>query len=398
MSSITRRTPAGTVALAGITFTLSALLLVSGRHAEAEEELDKTQEELCHKACDDLPLTQVVQDGAVSGSGTDAAAVLLGCHGSCELVGLTGGFARRDSLHWNENLAVAMECSGANRIFHIPCTDAKGVWALNSEECPALPTTFRGQHLQKPVAHLDVAIIGELKMWRWKQLEIPDKTCGVYWADQRAHDKGCSGALRIYHVRCERSDGNWSTDCDDRRPQTFLGKQVSRQKRLGDKAWSEVAIEDPTCGAVPAEASADWADTGAHKKDCRGSNRIYHVRCERPDGNWSTDCPDMPVSRLFRGATLASVPIRLEDRSWTEAVVPDPTCTVGWADERAHRKDCDGPYRIYHVRCERSGGGWSIDCADMEKRLFRGLPMMKGPSRLGDRAWTEVGIPDATCQ
>jgi hypothetical protein len=57
---------------------------------------------------------------------------------------------------------------------------------------------------------------------RWTEVAGADATCGINWADVSAHHKGCRGpGQHIYHVRCERPDGNWSQDCSDMHTRTF---------------------------------------------------------------------------------------------------------------------------------------------------------------------------------
>jgi hypothetical protein len=71
----------------------------------------------------------------------------------------------------------------------------------------------------------------------------------VDWAVSldRAHDKGCRGAFRYYHVRCEFPDRNWCDKCADMpfdpTRRLFNNKQMLLPPgRLADRAWAEVAV------------------------------------------------------------------------------------------------------------------------------------------------------------
>ena len=99
----------------------------------------------------------------------------------------------------------------------------------------------------------------------------------------------------------------------------FLGQTMTRPPvRLSDRAWTEVAVDCPQLLRVGETVA--WADGRAHDKGCRGNERIWHVRCEFSDGNWSDKCRDME-SRAFRGLPMTRPPIRLSDRAWTEVAV-----------------------------------------------------------------------------
>ena len=243
------------------------------------------------------------------------------------------------------------------------------------------------------------------------------------WADARAHDKGCRGAAHIFHVRCERSDQDWSDRCPDMSKRLFRGSEMTTEPvRLPDKAWTEVAIADGVCGPLPASqgnvGAADWADARAHDKGCRGAAHIFHVRCERPDQSWSTECADMPM-RQFLGSAMGAAPTRLADKAWTEVYSADGTCTpptdtaksrcreecdnilgpgvnnalgdafsgnnetspigvvivgchgycegtrhadlasLNWYEKWAAAKECDGVNRVYHIPCTDGDGVWA---------------------------------------
>src|SRR5436190_1823650 len=89
-------------------------------------------------------------------------------------------------------------------------------------------------------------------------------------------------------------------------------------------------------------ADVDWADARAHDKGCRGTAHIFHVRCEHPDGSWSTECADMP-NGLFRGIKMAGDPVRLPDKAWTEVTILDGTCEPLPTDTAKGRcgQECD---------------------------------------------------------
>ena len=69
---------------------------------------------------------------------------------------------------------------------------------------------------------------------------------GVWWADDRAHEKQwCgNGAVQVYHVRCEFANGDWSTHCGDMERRTFRGRAMSKDPvRLPDRAWTQVELQ-----------------------------------------------------------------------------------------------------------------------------------------------------------
>ncbi len=77
------------------------------------------------------------------------------------------------------------------------------------------------------------------------------------WADNRAHDKGCNNKTRVWHVRCEFSNGGWSHNCSNRSSASFRGIDVVSQRRLSDRAWSEVRTADASCGWPVQAATPD---------------------------------------------------------------------------------------------------------------------------------------------
>ena len=261
------------------------------------------------------------------------------------------------------------------------------------------------------------------------------------WADARAHDKGCRDGAHIFHVRCERSDQDWSDRCSDMPKRQFRGSTMTKDPvRLPDRAWTEVAVADGVCGPLPASQGnvgvPDWADGLAHDKGCRGYAHLFHVRCERPDGSWSTECADMP-KRLFRGIEMAGDPVRLTDKAWTEVIITDGTCeplstetakgrcrqecddmlksavidafgnvggsgesgsevgvalvacqaycdstrhadlaSLNWYEKWAVAKECAGVNRLYHIPCTDGDGVWA---SARDKDRCPGFPnTMKG--------------------
>ena len=91
----------------------------------------------------------------------------------------------------------------------------------------------------------------------------------------------------------------------------------------GNEKKSKSVGAQPTSKDPP--KFADWADNRAHDKGCHGPERIFHVRCERPDGNWSDRCTDMPL-QPFRRVPMTKAPVRLADKAWTEVAILDPAC------------------------------------------------------------------------
>jgi hypothetical protein len=213
---------------------------------------------------------------------------------------------------------------------------------------------------------------------------------GLAWADLRAHFKHCIvEGFSVYHVRCEDSQGNSSTECADL-SQDALFRGVPQQKvprRLDDRAWTQATIADQHC-------SLRWNHEGMHNKGyCKSGGRVYHARCELPDGTPSLECAALPRG-TFGGRKIVGDPVRLADRAWAEVVLEDPECLVSWRDDRAHWKSSNNGVTVFHVRCEDSHGGASTACPDMPQRSFLGRKMAENPTRLSDEAWTEVKVRD----
>lgn len=153
---------------------------------------------------------------------------------------------------------------------------------------------------------------------------MPSAALAQSWNERQAHDKNCRGNTRIWHARCELANGGWSHACPNSGFQTFKGLPVERQGRLPDRAWTEVATRDPSCGwPTPAR----WADERAHDKGCAGSTHLWHVRCESSAGA-QTSCADRADNR-FRGAHVFRQ-LRLPDRAWSAVATQDTAC--GWSD------------------------------------------------------------------
>ena len=205
------------------------------------------------------------------------------------------------------------------------------------------------------------------------------------WYERGAHDKGCFDNVQTYHVRCEDPNGQWSTACTDMPRGNFKGKPMLVDPiRLPDRAWTEVKVQCENPSAF------SWYERGAHDKGCSDNVQTYHVRCEDPNGQWSTACTDMPRGN-FKSKPMLIDPIRLPDRAWTEVKVQCKSPSAfSWYERGAHDKGCWNNVQTYHVRCEDPNGQWSTACTDMPRGNFKGKPMLNNPKRLSDRAWTEV--------
>lgn len=216
-----------------------------------------------------------------------------------------------EDLIWAENRAHAKDCDPASgtRIWHVRCEDAAGNYATNCTDL-APDALFKGEPQARPPVR---APAGDPA---WTEVVIADEACVPSWNFADAHDKGrCAGGGRIYHVRCELA-GAWSTHCpalpapgDDPGGRRF----VVPAKALEDPAWAEVVLEDDRCGLA-------WNDSRAHDKGCWNGVQTWHVRCETPNGAWSTACPDM-ADRSFKNKQMVAPPKRLPDRAWTEVKV-----------------------------------------------------------------------------
>lgn len=235
---------------------------------------------------------------------------------------------------------------------------------------------------------------------------IRGEACGklpeeLMWAENRAHPKECNTlkGTRIWHVRCEDESGQYSTNCNDYIPEgtllkdaKFKGKPLESSPIRApkqDPGWTQIEIADEAC-------TVDWNSAGAHDKNwCADGGRVYHVRCELPDGSPSLHCKDVkgvPKGDLGGNPIIGNAKI-LEDPAWAEVVVKDPRCRVSWNEQGAHRKECVGGVQTYHVRCERSNGQWDTACLSMQPGgIFKGKPVVGNPRRLPDKAWTEVKI------
>jgi hypothetical protein len=350
--------------------------------------------------------------------------------------------AATDKVDWADSRALDKGCRGWTHVFHVRCEFPDG---SASQSCPDMPTrSFLGSSMYSGPSRLPDRA--------WTEVYLSDGTCSplpsdtakarcrqkcddalgpavanslengggseagvvivachgvceakrhvdvhsVGWYEKWAEPKECAGPNRVYNIPCTDGDGVWVEALGDKDkcpalPNSYFGKTPLKVQDINGLAsvWKRFEIPHDSC-------KADWADARAHDKGCRGTSHIFHAACERPDRSYSLDCSNMPT-RQFRGSTMTTAPVRLGDKAWTEVAISDATCSVGWADARAHDKGCRGTSHIFHVRCERPDGGWSLDCSDLPTRQFRGSTMTTTPVRLGDRTWTEVAISDATC-
>ncbi len=90
------------------------------------------------------------------------------------------------------------------------------------------------------------------------------------WTENRAHAKSCKNKAKIWHVRCEHSNGRWSTACPNSSFRTFKGLPVLKQHRLPDRAWTEVAVKDPACG-WPIRESFSLPQIAGSPNDVKGA-------------------------------------------------------------------------------------------------------------------------------
>jgi hypothetical protein len=362
------------------------------------------------------------------------------------------------AVDWADLRAQEKGCRGTSHIFHVRCEREDLGW---SDRCADMPRRqFRGFTMTEDPKRLDDKAWTEVAVADGVCGPMPaaaGAAPAADWAYGRAHDKDCRGYGHLFHVRCERPDGSSSTECADMPKGNFRGVMMAGDPvRLPDKAWTEVVIVDKTCqpldpntskgrcrqecddmlkGAVIEAmgnvgsgesgsevgvailachglcesmkhadfASLGWNDKWAAPKECAGVNRVYHVPCADGDGIWAQArdkdrCPPFPET--MKGKPLAK---QSEDLTgnlmlvWRRFEIPDDSCKMDWADAGAHDKGCRGTSHIFHVRCERPGGSWTDECADMPMRQFRNAAMTTAPARLPDKAWTEVAITDATC-
>jgi hypothetical protein len=227
-------------------------------------------------------------------------------------------------------------------------------------------------------------------------------------SEARAEDKGCTweqNGERKVHVPCRsllmsppkaaRFDLSVYQPGDNRQPgcraprgNRFWGRPLARTAQsLDDRFWADIRIKDQQC-------TASWATSlsRAHNKGCRNGRQTYHVRCELPDGSYSTLCENLPRGS-FNNLPMLDVPTRLSDRAWTEVAVSCPQ--AAWADKTMHNKGCpNAGMQVYHVRCENPDGSWSTQCTD----IVPGTTSMNGrlvlqAKRLPDRAWSEIWQP-----
>jgi hypothetical protein len=144
--------------------------------------------------------------------------------------------------------------------------------------------------------------------------------------------------------------------------------------------------------------AVDWADARAHDKGCSGTARIFHVRCERPDGGWSHDCPDMP-KRSFRGATMTKDPKRLPDRAWAEVAIMDARCGPHWGDFKKDHCTAIGKRQYSSILWGiPAGKSWERTC-DVTPATVNGQEFPK-PSRCVNtnvNMWGEFDVNDESC-
>jgi hypothetical protein len=111
----------------------------------------------------------------------------------------------------------------------------------------------------------------------------------------------------------------------------------------------------------------DWADARAHDKGCRSTAHIYHVRCERPDGSWSTECTDMST-RSFHGSEMTTAPVRLPDRAWTEVAITDTTCNPNFVAKQTTQPPGGGSGGSTEERRASTNSGAGSGGSTEEKR------------------------------
>ena len=72
--------------------------------------------------------------------------------------------------------------------------------------------------------------IGVLKVLTFASLMLTVRVAdasAASWAEARAHNKGCSGNVQVWHVRCEKRGGAWSHACRNPTFKRFRGAPVS---------------------------------------------------------------------------------------------------------------------------------------------------------------------------
>ena len=192
----------------------------------------------------------------------------------------------------------------------------------------------------------------------WAEVAVADPACGGRWATNRAHNKGCSGNLEIWHVRCESASGASSTACNAPAFRNFKGAPVVSQSRQSDRAWATVKTRTARC--MPS-----WNEKGAHDKGCSANERIWHVRCEQ--GGASSRACNYPTFKRFKGAPVRKQ-TRLRDPAWAAIHTKDTRCVKAagaaarWSAWKPGR--CRGvARRTYFARLlDTQTNNWDAEC------------------------------------
>jgi hypothetical protein len=164
------------------------------------------------------------------------------------------------------------------------------------------------------------------------------------WNETKAWDRGCTGGVHTFHVRCENIDdtNDWRTYCQPYevgqlfQPERYQGdyfkgdnrKRVTAVSSLPDRAWMEVQVS-----CTP---NYDWRVTNnaggqvAHWKYCEGGKSVYDARCEDENGNYSaTACAQRATNKTTvtfgDGSTTTGV-IDTRDSNWIRFTSPSERC------------------------------------------------------------------------
>lgn len=224
--------------------------------ASAADRSAESAKQICLARCDNSPVAQSLNGAQLNDqdhTGDRAAIAVLACHGACEAGILT--VPDLTTMRWNEELAVPKGCvEAAYRIYDIPCTDAKGHWALQDSQCKTLET-FKGQPLPDKASPINSG----LNTFAWSTFKFPDDTCKVHWGDFKADQCTVTGRRQYSAILWGIPDGwSWLDTCNKTsalvKGENFA--KPSRCKEAGGHVWGEFDVADSTCGALPASSPA----------------------------------------------------------------------------------------------------------------------------------------------
>ena len=99
---------------------------------------------------------------------------------------------------------------------------------------------------------------------------------------------------------------------------------MTATKTIGVVTLFSVAIMVGIFAQMSPSSAQAWAEWRAYDKMCHQALRVWHVRCDLPNGTYSHACPRIDA-KTFRGTSVSRTR-ELEDNAWWEVRVVDPSC------------------------------------------------------------------------